>query len=159
MSRRVSIALAILTMSLVLPASASATSKWLVKSASGTVLGSVRRSSTGAFRYYRAGVRVGGIRYWGGDATAVAWYAPPSASGWVKAILVSPATYPDPDPSRFNMGPRKHYSVTGRAIRRSGRWVVQRLVSGSWHTRGRVSSSCPGAQAGGAVFVLDKAWP
>lgn len=159
MIRRAFIAFAIVTLSLVLPASASATSKWLVRSASGKVLGSVREAPAGTFRYYHAGVRVGGIKYWGGDATSIAWYMPPGASGWVKTILVAPATYPDPDPSRFNMGPRKHYSVTGRASRRSGRWVVQRRVSGSWRTRGRVSSSCPGWVAGGAVFVLDKWWP
>jgi hypothetical protein len=159
MRRHAFLALVILAMCLVLPASASATSKWLVRAPSGKVLGSVRVSPTGAFRYYHAGVRVGGIKFWGGDATAIAWYAPPGASGWVKSILVTPATYPDPDPSRYKMGPRRHYSVTGHASRRSGRWVVQRRVSGSWITRGRVSESCPGWVAGGAVFVLDKWWP
>ncbi|MBE3032893.1 MAG: hypothetical protein IMZ74_06810 [Actinobacteria bacterium] len=159
MNRRVLATIVILSASLLLPASASATSRWLVKNASGKILGSVQKSSSGAYRYVRAGARVGGIKYWGGDATAIAWYAPPSAGHWLKSILVTPATYPDPDPSRFNMGPRTDYNVTGRAVRRSGRWVVQRRVSGGfWHTRGRVSSSCPGGVAGGAVFVLDKTW-
>jgi len=159
MNRRTLAAFAILAVSLLLPASASASSQWLVRSASGKIIGSVHTSTGGKYGYYRAGVKVGGIKFWGGDATAIAWYAPPSSSSWVKSILVTPATYPDPYPSRFNMGPRKHYSVTGRAVKRNGRWVVQRRVSGSWRTRGRVFGSCPGWVAGGAVFVLDKAWP
>jgi hypothetical protein len=151
--------LVLLVAIVVLPATAAATSSWVVKSSSGKTLGSVAVSSAGKVGFYRAGVRVGGMRFYGGDATAIAWYAPPSAGHRVKSILVTPRTYPDPDPSCYLMRAKGgDYALKGRSIRRSGRWIVQRRAGGSWHDRGWVDKSCPGWIAGGGVFVLDKLW-
>jgi hypothetical protein len=156
--RRLPVTLILLAAALALiaqPATAAA-GKWIIKGANGKTCGTVRSGGTGAdiATIYRHGVKVGGI-FGVGDVSGQVWYAPPSAGGWVKSIYLTPG----PRSSLFLIVPENpELQSRGRAVRRSGRWIVQKRVGSRWVTRGSASAACPGWMAAGAVYALDVRW-
>jgi hypothetical protein len=73
----------------------------------------------------------------------------------VKTIYVTPGS----KNSVFLIVPAEpELQSRGRAVRRNGRWTVQKRVGSRWVTRGSASAACPGWMAAGAVYALDARW-
>jgi cardiolipin synthase len=144
MPRRRSFVLAVIPLValLVLPAVASAGSRFWVKDRRGNVIGSVR----GVAVFDNGGARVGLLKRDASDPSRM-WVVRLSAPRGAKAQVIAIA----------GAGKVRRYpgaAVIGSYAKSGGHWVVLRHNAGSDHVRGTVAGGCPARVAAGAVRLL-----
>jgi len=143
MVRHLAVVVAVVASILALAAPASAGLTWSIRNPSGSVLGSVVRSSK-----YKAGVydQLGGLGEVGVDGIGINWFAFIYLGGHsVGYGLIKVKA------SRW----RVELEDTV-AVRTHSRWVVKRRIHGEWRRVASAPRRCPGQFAlGGAKVLLD----